>query len=39
MIPLAMFGVLSPGIAAMAMAVSDVFVIGNSLRLKILKIS
>lgn len=34
MIPLAGLGYLSPGIAAASMALSDVFVIGNSLRLK-----
>jgi Cu+-exporting ATPase len=34
MIPLAVTGVIPPSIAALAMALSDVFVIGNSLRLK-----
>ena len=37
-IPLAMAGVLNPMIAALAMTFSDVFVIGNSLRLKARKI-
>lgn len=38
MIPLAASGYLSPGIAALSMALSDVFVIGNSLRLRFLKL-
>ena len=33
-IPLAMFGIVNPMVAALAMAFSDVTVIGNALRLK-----
>jgi P-type Cu+ transporter len=38
-IPLAMFGVISPMIAAISMALSDVVVVGNSLRFKYKKLS
>lgn len=38
MIPLAAIGTLTPGFAALAMALSDVFVIGNSLRLKFIPV-
>ena len=38
MIPLASFGFLSPSVAALAMAFSDVFVIGNSFRLRSVKL-
>jgi Cu+-exporting ATPase len=37
-IPIAAIGMLSPIIAAFSMAFSDVIVIGNSIRLKFLKI-
>ncbi len=37
-IPLAMCGILNPMVAALAMTFSDVFVIGNSLRLKARKV-
>ena len=38
MIPLAAGGFLAPSFAALAMALSDVFVIGNSLRLRSIKL-
>jgi Cu+-exporting ATPase len=37
-IPVAAMGLLSPGIGALAMAFSDVIVIGNSIRLKTKKL-